>query len=158
MNTIRFRHAVLGLVLGCSAHCALAAGALQLISNEEFMQEKQFAASRTRSVDLHKPAVPGAPVIELSKPKLNDTLKAPFPIQLVFKASDDAEVLPETFKVFYGFMKLDITDRVVKNTKVTKTGLTVDQADIPAGTHKLLLQITDSKNRKTEMPMSFTVE
>jgi hypothetical protein len=158
MNTNRFRHAVLALSLGLTAHCALAAGAISLISNEEFMQEKQFEATRTRAIpDMHKSA-PGAPIIELAKPKLNDTLKAPFPIQLVFKANDDAEVLPETFKVYYGFMKLDITDRVVKNTKVTKTGLTVDQADIPAGSHKLLLQITDSKNRKTEVPMSFTVE
>jgi hypothetical protein len=60
--------------------------------------------------------------------------------------------------MIYGFLKLDITDRVVQNTKVTKEGLSVDQANIPAGSHKLVLQIRDSKNRKAEIVMSFNVE
>ncbi|MBI1892314.1 MAG: hypothetical protein HYS18_16845 [Burkholderiales bacterium] len=160
MSAVMARRALFVVAFALTAHTASAREIIQLVSDAEYAQEKQFAAKmpRTRQLLPQVTVVPGAPLIDLKKPQIQDTLKAPFPIQLVFKPTDDAEVVPDSFKVLYGFLKLDITDRVVQNAKVTKEGLFVDQANIPAGTHKLLLQIRDSKNRKAEVVVSFNVE
>lgn len=160
MSSLLIRRTLFACVFALSAHGVAARDPVQLISNAEYAQELKFASQmpRVRAAIPNAAPVPGAPAIELQKPKLQETLKAPFPIQLVFKSGEDAEVVPDSFKVLYGFLKLDITDRVVQNAKVTKEGVFVDQANIPAGSHKLVLQIRDSKNRKAETVMSFDVE
>jgi hypothetical protein len=157
VNAIRFF-----LTFACVsvAQITSASDASFLVSDAEYAQEKQVEANLPKSGQLTAKSVPvpGAPVIELQKPKMQETLKAPFPIQLAFKTNDGADVDLDSFKVLYGFMKLDITDRVVHNAKLSKEGLSVDNANIPAGNHKLILQLRDSKNRKTEVTMNFTVE
>lgn len=154
--------AFLTLLLLLASQLVQAGVAFDLINNAEYARDKEFAARAPADQDGISKGFsfpePGAPVIELQTPKLQDTLKAPFAIHLVFKAAEDAEVVPDSFKVLYGFLKLDITERITQHAKPTKDGLSVEQANIPAGSHKLLLQIRDSKNRQAEKTMSFNVE
>lgn len=106
-----------------------------------------------------KSFVPGAPDLALVKPaNLAEPLKAPFPINLAFKAKDGAAIVPESFKALYGTFRLDITDRIVRHAKVTAGGINLDKAEIPSGSHKLILQVKDDRNRQGEVELRFSVD
>lgn len=100
------------------------------------------------------------PVIEIVRPELVGDLKvkAPFPITVVFRGQADAAIDPRTFKVMYGALKIDITSRLTGFTQVTREGFTLDQANIPAGRHRLTLQVMDEKQRLAERELRLVVE
>ena len=85
------------------------------------------------------------PQIEILKPEPAADLKvkAPFAISVQFKGQPDAAIDPSSFKVLYGAFKLDITSRITKFVKVGKEGFAMDNAQIPVGKHRLILQIQD---------------
>ena len=128
-----------------------------LISPQEaqaFKGEQGFnepAALRARAV---------MPLIEILKPEPAADLKvkAPFSINVLFKPQVDAAIDPATFKVMYGALKFDITSRITKFVKVTATGFSLDNAQIPAGKHRLTLQVQDEKQRVAERELRVEVE
>lgn len=147
--------AALGAV--CLSFSVLAADALQLVTDADMARESHLAAT-TKPVYEPKAFVPGAPLIDVSSPKTEGTLKAPFPIHVAFKPQEGAEVVPGSFQALYGAFKFDITERITKKAKVTKEGIDVSEANIPAGSHKLTVRITDSQGRVGEKQVAFTVE
>ena len=58
----------------------------------------------------------------------------------------------------YGALKIDITSLVVRFITVTKDGFTLDQAQLPAGKHRLTLQVQDSRQRVAERELRVEVE
>ena len=100
------------------------------------------------------------PQIDIVKP---DTvgelkLKAPFAIEVLFRPQNDAAIDPSTFKVMYGALKFDITSRIRKFVAVTPAGFSLGSAQIPAGRHKLTLQVQDEKQRFAERELRIEVE
>jgi hypothetical protein len=130
---------------------------LLLITDDEAAREASYAATVDERFLPRSVPVLGAPLIQVSSPSIVDVLRAPFPIRVEFKAGEGAEVLPATFKVYYGLLKLDITDRVVQKVRVQASGVAIEEADIPAGSHKLILQVKDSRGRLGETALSFKV-
>jgi hypothetical protein len=65
--------------------------------------------------------------------------------------------VPSTFRVLYGLMKIDLTDRLKKHTTVTETGVIVDQAQVPAGQHRLILQVADDQGNTAEQELRLRV-
>jgi len=100
------------------------------------------------------------PVIDIVKPEPAPDLKvkAPFAIVVAFKAQSDAEVDPASFKVLYGALKVDITSRITKYVSVAKDGFALENAKIPVGKHRLILQVQDTKQRVAERELRFEVE
>lgn len=100
------------------------------------------------------------PLIDIIKPEpvADLKVKAPFAIAVLFKAQSDAAIDPGTFKIMYGAMKFDITSRITKFVKVTPAGFSLDNAQIPAGKHRLTLQIQDEKQRVAERELRVEVE
>ena len=100
------------------------------------------------------------PLIDIIKPEpvADLKVKAPFAIAVLFKAQSDAAIDPGTFKIMYGALKFDITSRITKFVKVTPAGLSLDNAQIPAGKHRLTLQIQDEKQRVAERELRVEVE
>lgn len=100
------------------------------------------------------------PQIDILKPEpvADLKVKAPFAIAVLFKAQSDAAIDPSTFKVMYGALRFDITNRIVKFVKVTSAGFTLDNAQIPAGKHRLTLQVQDEKQRVAERELRVEVE
>jgi hypothetical protein len=100
------------------------------------------------------------PLIDIVKPEpaMDLKVKAPFPIVVQFKGQQDSAIEPATFKVLYGFLKIDITDRITKFVKVTKEGFALDKANIPVGKHRLTLQVADDKQRIAERELRVEVE
>jgi len=111
----------------------------------------QLAPLRARSV---------APQIDILKPDPagNFKVKAPFAISVLFKGQSDATIDPATFKVMYGALRFDITSRITKFVKVTATGFSLDNAQIPVGKHRLILQVQDEKQRVAERELRVEVE
>ena len=66
-------------------------------------------------------------------------------------------VRPETFKALYGRLRIDITQRLLNATKVTAQGITVKDATLPQGSHRLLLSIEDTEGRLGHKTLEFEV-
>ena len=100
------------------------------------------------------------PQIDILKPETvaDMKVKAPFAISVLFKGQSDAQIDPSTFKVLYGTFKVDITSRITKFVKVTKEGFALESAQIPAGKHRMTMQVTDEKQRVAEPELRLEVE
>ncbi len=100
------------------------------------------------------------PLIDVVTPEAGPDLKVktPFPISVRFKAQPDSSIDPTTFRVLYGALKLDITQRISKFVTITKEGFSYDSAKLPVGKHRLTLQVQDEKQRFAERELRFEVE
>ena len=79
-----------------------------LISEAEATTGREFASS-----NMAKSFVPvGALIIELRSPTLGLPLTMPIRIEIKLNAVSLATIKPETFRVRYGALRLDITDRL----------------------------------------------
>jgi hypothetical protein len=133
---------------------ALAAAPLALITEEE---TRASIAAGGLPMPRNTPQ-PGAPKIELLSPDLSNTVSVPTKIEVRFKADAPAELKPETFRALYGAFRIDITQRLLGVATVTREGISVSEATLPAGRHQLLLTVTDSLGRATQQFVSFTVK
>lgn len=152
------------LALGAFALCMGAAQAADVSAQDTWLVSPTEALAYQGQGGFDEPPAlrmrAVVPLIEILKPEPAADLKvvAPFAIQVQFRSQADAEIVPETFKVLYGGLKLDITSRITKYVKVTPDGFLLDNAKIPAGKHRLTLQVQDSKQRVAERELRVEVE
>lgn len=102
--------------------------------------------------------VAGAPEIEVVHPKLDAPVASPTPIQLMFVPAAASKVRPETFKVLYGRLRIDITQRLVNEARITAEGVTVKEASLPKGTHRLVLSVQDVQGREGSKSLDFEIK
>lgn len=119
------------------------------------MRASQAAPEPLRSRSV--PA-PGAPRIELQAPAIDAPVKAPVNIRLAFNTESPAQARPDSFKAYYGRLRLDITQRLLGAAKVTASGIQVDGAALPKGQHRLLLRLEDTLGRIGERSFEFEVQ
>ena len=100
---------------------------------------------------------PGAPRILVETPKLNAALPSPIAMKLRFQAADGTSIRPETFKVRYGSLRIDITARITGSTTVTAEGLEISQAALPKGKHKIVIAVEDAVGRLNERQLQFEI-
>ncbi len=136
-------------LLGLHAHSAPP----QLVTPEEMQ------ASNAAPPPFTARAVPDrdAPLIELLNPKLPTTVSSPTPIEVKFQPAASSQIKPESFKVLYGTFQIDITRRILNVAKVTDSGIQVQEASLPKGKHKLLMQIEDNAGRVGSRQVEFEV-
>lgn len=127
---------------------------LELVTHEE-MRASEAAASIYEPKNI--PA-PEAPQIELLRPTLLAPVVSPTAIELRFRASPDTQVRPESFRVLYGRLRLDITSRLLQTTRITQQGMSVEQATLPQGSHRLLLSIEDTLGRRGQTQLDFNIQ
>ena len=99
-----------------------------------------------------------APLIELSAPNLSAPVSSPTVIEVKFQPTSPSTVKPESFRVLYGSFEIDITKRILSLTKVTETGVFVQEASLPKGKHKLLMVVEDTSGRKGNRVIEFVVQ
>ncbi|MCA3241644.1 MAG: hypothetical protein ING89_10130 [Rubrivivax sp.] len=148
---------VAAAVLWGSAGIARAAG-FDLITSGEAQQAAQ--AERTmpqpvRTRNLPKPDAPGITVLSPSAP--GKPVTAPLRIEVSFQPAAGAKIVPSSFRVLYGLLKIDLTDRLRQHATVTETGVVVDGAKVPDGQHRMFLQVADDKGNTTEQELRFRV-
>jgi hypothetical protein len=142
---------------------ALAASAFDLVTAAEAQQEARAVASappeiRPRSVPGPKGLVPS---INVLSPAAGATPGAPVPaplrIELAFKPAPGARIVPSTFRVLYGLLKIDLTERLRKHATVSESGVVVEGAQVPDGQHRLILQVADDQGNTAERELLFRV-
>jgi hypothetical protein len=136
--------------------CALACHvqAFELVS----LKEMQASLGATEPLIAKTVTVPGAPQIEIVHPRLDTPVVSPTAIQLMFVPAASSVVRPETFKVLYGRLRIDITQRLINAAKVTAEGISVKEASLPKGSHRLLISIEDLQGRQGIKSLDFEIK
>lgn len=135
---------LLGLVLMAQIGTATA---FQLVTEGEMAEMKLLLRDvrdtpmRTRSLGAEL-----GPRIDLVSPKSQIT-SAPVRVEVRFGMDDGHDVDIKSLKVFYGIgpFKKDVTERVMKNGRLTQDGLVMENVEAPKGTHRFILQISDTE-------------
>jgi hypothetical protein len=122
------------------------------------VQEMQASLAAAEPLMAKTSVVPGAPHIEVVQPRLDHPVSSPTPIQLVFVPSATSVVRPETFKVLYGRLRIDITQRLTQVAKITAEGIHIKEARLPKGNHRLLLSIEDQNGRQGVKLLDFEIK
>jgi len=143
----------LALALATSA----SAQTFNLVTESEYLaseaQEKLAPPFNPRSTPG-----PSDPIIDIRSPSLTAPVKAPVSIDLRCLTSGAAKINWESFKILYGAFKLDITDRVKKEAKMLSDGIQIASANLPSGSHKLVIQVANTEGKQAEREVRFTVE
>lgn len=143
---------LLSILLAACMASATAAPAF-LVTEQEMVESNAAPPQATpKSVP-----VKDAPRIEVASPNLTGPLASPTPIQLNFEAAAPAAVKPETFRVLYGAFGIDITQRLLGAAKLNAQGISVQEASLPSGKHKLQLSVEDSLGRKGVRVIEFQI-
>ena len=149
----------LGLAAVLAAAIAAAAqGGFELLSPQEYQSElsaraRPGAAFVARAADLN------APTITVMRPDHSQPIQPPVDIDVRFKAAEGATVNVGSLKVMYGWLGLDITQRILgaPGVQVSASGLRASGAQLPSGSHKLVIQVADNYGRTGRQPLEFTV-
>ena len=146
------------------AICMFAIGTLQVQSGYAFELVTAAEANASKLASAMQeaefsPVDPRGPAIQVIDPQSLDVpLKNPFKMEVLFKPQQGASLDFTSFKALYGFLKLDITDRLLKEATKTPTGIRLANVDVPSGRHKLLLSIKDSQGHLSAKEIIFKVE
>lgn len=126
---------------------------LQLITPEEYrVSQAAPQPPLTRSFVRSD-----GPRIIVERPVLGAPVPSPTAIRVRFEPRPGSAVRPETLRVRYGSLRLDVTERLLARYRPTTEGLAVEQAALPAGTHRFLLSIEDSVGRTGEQRIEVEV-
>jgi hypothetical protein len=124
-----------------------------LVTQEEF--EHDSIAPHNEAAPAA--AQPGAPSIKVEEPDPAKPIKPPVTIRISFEPQGDATIDPSSFRATYGWLGIDITQRIVQHAKVSASGLVATNADVPPGTYRVTLQIADNRHRVGVRVFEFTV-
>jgi hypothetical protein len=148
---------LISLCLAVGLAVSVSTQAVELVSQAEYLaseaQERLSPPFSARSI-----AGSSDPIIDIRSPSLTSPVKAPVSIDLRFLTSGASKINLESLKILYGAFKLDITDRVRKEARVLSDGLQIASADLPRGSHKLVIQVTNTEGKQAEREVRFTVE
>jgi hypothetical protein len=139
---------------------AMAPAGFQLLSGEEYSSELKARAAPGATL-LPRAADLNAPSITVVKPgSTSSAIKPPVDIDLRFQAAPGSQVNPASLKILYGFLKLDVTKRILgaPGVQVSADGLKCSGAQLPSGSHKLVIEVADTLGRTAVQPLQFTVQ
>ncbi len=143
------------LIFAALVTCTLSAPATTLL----LVTTQEMEASNNALQPLTPKFAPekDAPKIQVIAPNLAESLSSPTAIALSFAAISPAAIKTETFKVLYGAFQIDIAKRLLASAKVTPQGISVQEATLPSGSHRLHLWIDDSLGRKGYRLIEFQI-
>jgi hypothetical protein len=145
--------------LVAAAIASAAQGGFELLSQQEYQSELS-ARTRPGAAVIPRAADLNAPTISVVKPDRSMPIQPPVDIDLRFKPAEGASVNVGSLKIMYGFLSLDITQRILgaPGVQVSASGLKASGARLPSGNHKLLIQVADNYGRTGRQPLEFTVK
>jgi hypothetical protein len=149
------RSIIIGLAGLCASlsMSARRAFAWVLITKDESIEESKAI----RPAEAPASPTPGAPAIDVLQPDTTKPIKSPVTIRIRFRSQPGAAINPKTFRAKYGWLGIDITDRLVGHAQVDASGVSADNAEIPAGQYMITLEIKDSMGRVGTCALEFRV-
>lgn len=134
---------------GLSAPAFAQPAAFELVTPADVHAERLAPdAPRTRSMPR-----PGAPAIRVLAPvqtEASAAVPAPLRIELAFEPVNGNRILPDSFRLQYGMLKLDLTERMRRHATISERGVLVERALMPDGLHRLFVQVSDDKGNQGE--------
>jgi hypothetical protein len=137
------------LISGTTYSLASSETLFDLVLPQEY--EEALAAGDNPNHDL-LPKSLGGPEITVVAPTVvkGAALESPVDIELKFVPGANSTVEMSTLKIYYlMFIKKDVTKRLLKHAEVGEDYIRASGAKLPGGSHKFLLEIKDSQNRKS---------
>lgn len=131
-----------------------------LVSPEEVAHSQAHMTDEPSAEQPRKRSLPAekAPRITLLSPDIGSGVAtAPMKIRVQFSSSNDAEIVPDTFRAYYGSFRIDITDRLRKHYAINKQEMSAENVNIPSGKHRLRLAISDTQGRRGESDFNFSI-
>jgi hypothetical protein len=153
------RVATIVLAVGLAAAYRSADG-FELITAAEAQLEARAEAQAAPEISPRLAPGPkgSVPSIRVVSPRPGSgSLTQPLRIVLAFRAAPGTHIVPSTFRVLYGLLKIDLTARLRKNATVTESGVVVEGAKVPAGQHRLILQVGDDRGNVGEQELRIKV-
>jgi hypothetical protein len=136
-----------GTVLLLTVVC-IAAGFASATASEEFHLVTPEEHTRERAEGQARESRPvspaGAPTIEVVAPKDLSAITVPVSIDIRFTPQEGRQVDVNSLHVLYGWLEIDITDRIRKYCEVTAVGIKANKAKLPPGSHRLTVKIADT--------------
>ena len=119
-------------LLATALASALAPGGFQLLSRGTNTAPEVAARAAPGATLLSRAADLDAPKITVVKPGTSSAIKPPVDIDLRFQAAPGAKVNPGSLKILYGFLKLDVTKRILgaPGVEVSADGLKCSGAQL----------------------------
>jgi len=71
--------------------------------------------------------------------------------------SPDAKIVTSSFKATYGWLGVDITQRLLEHATLTANGLAADDINAPTGQHRVTVSIADTHDRVGTRTFRFTI-
>lgn len=99
---------------------------------------------------------PFAPQVVVDSPVLaDDGIASPVKVLVRFVPKNGAKIVVDSVRVFYVtfFSNIDITDRI--RDKITAAGIRDEKAELPSGSHHLIIKVSD--DRGLEVKKEFAV-
>ena len=140
---------------------AQTAGGFELITAAEAQQTAKAEADapaeviRPRQVPAPRGTLPSIKV--LAPTTTAAPVAAPLRIEVAFTPPPGARIVPSSFRVLYGLLKIDLTERLRRHATVSESGVVVDRAVVPEGQHRLILQVADDQGNTAEQELRIRV-
>lgn len=150
---ILFGGILISLLVSSSSVSSNAEHGFALITPQEYARELD-STIRYKALAIPEP---GAPKIELVEPREKDAITVPIKIHIAFKSEDDAHIVVDTVRILYGWLGIDITERIRRHAEITSLGITAENAELPLGSHRITIRVADSKDRRAESTFRFRV-
>src|SRR5262249_57148131 len=105
------------------------------------------------------PAAPrsGAPVIRVEEPSTTAPIRSPVRIRVTFQPAGNATIVVNSLRVRYGSLGIDITRRILAHARPSASGVTVNDAELPRGRHRVTIKIADNWSRVGYKSLVLTV-
>ena len=164
MKSQKFNSAVKLLIFltGLSnSSCLIADEPFMLVSEEEYLLQLDQKKPPRQKMKLKMRSISGAdqesPLITINSPSVTSELHSPIRIDINFKAPDDANIQADSLKVMYGWLSLDITERIRQHAQISHSGILAENVELPVGKHNITIEITDTMERSAEKEFSFEI-
>jgi hypothetical protein len=123
-----------------------------LLAGEDFARERDAP-----QISMSFAQAPDGPLIEVVHPELSKIITTPITIELRWQPKEQSSIDMSSFRATYGWMGLDITSKIREHAQITQDGLLATGAKLPAGTHRVTVQIADNLRRVGLRTFEFTV-
>jgi len=112
----------------------------QLVSNSEYQAQISFKRPYVKTRGIVSKY---NPKILVNQPSISGVVSSPTNIEISFEATDGAEIEIESLEVLYGWLGLNITDRIKEHAQLSKLGLSASNVTLPEGDHTIKIVIKD---------------
>jgi hypothetical protein len=122
-----------------------------LVTREEQARDNA-AAHRPGPADL-----PAPPLIQLLRPDISRPISNPTTIEVRFSAGSGAAIDMRSFRATYGWLGINITNRLLEHATKTSDTLLAQNVNLPLGNHRVTLSIADMSGKTASRTFRFSV-